>query len=89
MEIEPWGRNGLRVRCTQSREIKQDWISALINQGDYQANIEIHPTGASLQNGEIKANINSKGELSFLMLMTERIIKRKANSSDFDPGQSL
>jgi alpha-D-xyloside xylohydrolase len=66
MEIEPWGRNGLRVRCTQSSEIKRDWISALLNQGDYQADIEIGLNGASIQNGEIKANIGSKGELSFI-----------------------
>jgi alpha-D-xyloside xylohydrolase len=66
MEIEPWGHNGLRVRCTQSSEIKPDWVSALINQGDYQAEIEIDLNGASIQNGEIKANISSKGELAFI-----------------------
>ena len=55
VELEPWGQNGIRVRCTQSREIRQDCISALINQGDYQAVIEIHSSGASLQNGEIQA----------------------------------
>ena len=65
-KLEPWGRNAVRVRCTRSREIKRDWISALINQGDDQAVIEIDPNGASLQNGEIKASINSKGELSFI-----------------------
>jgi alpha-D-xyloside xylohydrolase len=66
IEIEPWGRNGLRVRCTQSSKIKRDWINALINQGDYQADIEILVNGASIQNGEIKTNISSKGELSFM-----------------------
>ncbi len=65
IEIEPWGRNGLRVRCTQSGEIKQDWISALINPGDYQAELEIHSNGASIRNGEMKAVISSKGEISF------------------------
>ena len=34
VELKPWGRNGIRVQSTQSREIKQDWISALINQGE-------------------------------------------------------
>jgi alpha-D-xyloside xylohydrolase len=64
--IEPWGRNGLRVRCTQSSEIRRNCINALINQGDYQSDIEIHSNEASIQNGEIKANISSKGELSFI-----------------------
>jgi alpha-D-xyloside xylohydrolase len=65
LEIEPWGRNGLRVRCTQSGEIKRDWINALINPGDYQAELEIHSNGASIRNGEMKAVISSKGEISF------------------------
>jgi alpha-D-xyloside xylohydrolase len=78
IEIEPWGRNGLRVRCTQSSEIKRDWINALINQGDYQADIEIHLNGASIQNGEVKANINSKGELSFVNVIGgKELLKEK------------
>jgi hypothetical protein len=60
IEIEPWGRNGLRVRCTQSNEIKRDWINALINPGDYQAELEILSNGASIRNGEMKANVSSK-----------------------------
>jgi alpha-D-xyloside xylohydrolase len=66
IEIEPWGRNGLRVRCTQSSEIKQDWINALINPGDYQSELDIHPNGASIRNGDMKAVISSKGEISFI-----------------------
>ena len=66
IELKPWGRNGIRVRSTQSREIKQDWISALINQGDNQASIEFISGEASLKNGEIKARINFRGELSFI-----------------------
>jgi len=70
IELEPWGRNAVRVRCTRSREIKWDWISALINKGDDQARIEIEASGASLQNGEMIARINSKGEMSFLNATT-------------------
>ena len=66
VELQPWGRNGIRVQSAQSREIKQDWVSALINQGDHQASMELYSGGASLQNGEIKARVNSKGELSFI-----------------------
>jgi alpha-D-xyloside xylohydrolase len=64
--LKPWGRNGIRVQSTQSGEIKQDLISALINQGENQANVEIFSGGANIQNGEIKAAISSKGELSFI-----------------------
>jgi alpha-D-xyloside xylohydrolase len=66
IELEPWGRNGIRVRSTQSTEVKLDWVNALINQGDNQAKIEFYSGGASLQNGGIKAIISSKGELSFI-----------------------
>lgn len=78
IKVEPWGRNAVRVRCTQSREIKEDWISALINRGDYQATIEIDRNGASLRNGELKAEINSKGELSFMNVVTgNELLKEK------------
>ena len=77
IEIEPWGRNGLRVRCTQSSEINHDGINALINQGNYQADIEIHLNGASIQNGEIKANISSKGELSFINVNNKKELLKK------------
>jgi alpha-D-xyloside xylohydrolase len=78
LEIVPWGRNSVRVRSTQSKEIKQDWISALINQGDYQASIDILPTGASLQNGDIRACISSSGELSFIAVESgKELVKDK------------
>ena len=65
IEIEPWGRNGLRVRCTKSNEINRDWVNALINPGDYQAELEIHSNGASIRNGEMKAIVSSQGEISY------------------------
>jgi len=77
IKVEPWGRNGIRVRSTQSNEINQNWISALINQGDNQPKIEIGPGEASLQNGTIKAGINSKGELSFINIMSDKELIRE------------
>jgi len=78
IELEPWGRNGIRVQSTQSREIKRDWVNALINQGDNQASVELYSGGASLQNGGIKARINSKGELSFINVNSgKELLKEK------------
>ena len=65
VQLEPWGPDGIRVRCSPTGEIKQDWINALINRGDANAEINIGDSGASLRNGKIKANISSQGELSF------------------------
>ena len=78
LEIVPWGRNSVRVRTTQSSEIKLDWTNALINQGDYQVIIDIQPSEASLQNGEIKACINSSGQLSFFDVNSgQELVKEK------------
>ena len=78
LEIVPWGRDGIRVRATQSNEIKRDWTNALINQGDYQTSIDIQPSGASLQNGEIKACISSSGQLSFFDVNSDQeLVKEK------------
>ncbi|MBI9050190.1 MAG: glycoside hydrolase family 31 protein [Anaerolineaceae bacterium] len=79
LEIEPWGRNAMRVRCTPSREIKQDWISALINKGDFQAEIIINENEVSIQNGHIKINLSSRGELSFINTKKgQEFLKEKA-----------
>jgi alpha-D-xyloside xylohydrolase len=66
LEIEPWGSDGIRVRTTRLPEIKRDWISALLPREDYQAQIEISETGASLRNGSIVAKVDASGELSFV-----------------------
>jgi len=76
--LDAWGPNGIRVRCTQLGELKQDCISALMNQGDHEANIEIASAEASLQNGQIRARINSKGELSFVnVAQGKELLKEK------------
>ena len=75
--LKPWGRNGIRVQSTQSGEIKQGLISALINQGENQANVEVFSGGASIQNGEIKADISSKGELSFINVKSGKELLRE------------
>jgi len=65
LQIEAWGRDGVRLRATKLTGIRQDWISALDNPGGYPAVIEIHETGASLRNGLITVKIGSRGELTF------------------------
>jgi hypothetical protein len=49
LNIVPWGRDGIRVRATRLNAIKHDWISALINQGNDLAQIEINESGARLR----------------------------------------
>jgi alpha-D-xyloside xylohydrolase len=78
VEIQPWGRSGIRVQSTQSREIKPDWISALIAEGRHRVKIEIKLSGASLQNGDLKVVVNTKGELTFVNTIQNReLLKEK------------
>jgi alpha-D-xyloside xylohydrolase len=65
LELEAWGPNGIRVRCTQASDIKPDCVGALIGRGEKRALIEINPARASIQNGQLKAKVNANGELSF------------------------
>ena len=65
LKIEPWGRDSVRVRATRLNAIKEDWINALLDQGEYPAEIEIHDMTASLRNGSILVSISSQGELTF------------------------
>ena len=66
LQIEPWGRDGIRIRATKGNAVRQDWIGALQNQGGYPAEIEIHDTGASLRNGALIVKIGARGDLTFL-----------------------
>jgi alpha-D-xyloside xylohydrolase len=66
--IEPWGRDGLRVRVTPLPEIiDKPW--ALTEPVDAQATIEISDTGATIRNGKISARIQDiltqRGHLQF------------------------
>jgi len=54
--IEPWGRDGLRVRVTPLSEIiDRQW--ALTEPVDAQATIEISDTEATIRNGNVSARI--------------------------------
>jgi alpha-D-xyloside xylohydrolase len=78
LEIEPWGRNGVRVRATRLSAIKPDWISALLEPVDYPAEIEIQTTFASLRNGALLVRVGARGELSFANADTgQELLKEK------------
>jgi alpha-D-xyloside xylohydrolase len=78
LQLEPWGRDGVRIRATKLHSVQQDWIGALQNPGEYPADIEIHETGASLRNGEMIVKIDVRGELTFLNVHTgAELLKEK------------
>ena len=78
LKIEPWGRDSIRVRATRLNAIKEDWISALLEQGEYLAEIEIHEAAASLRNGTLLVNVSARGELTFINALTDlELLKEK------------
>lgn len=78
LKIEPWGRNGIRVRATRLNMIKSDWISALLVQADCPGEIEIRESGASLRNDAILVRVSTRGELTFLNATTgQELLKEK------------
>jgi alpha-D-xyloside xylohydrolase len=78
LKIEPWGRNGVRVRATRLNIIKSDWISSLLAQADCSAVIEIGESGASLRNGAMLVRVSTFGELTFLNAGTgQELLKEK------------
>ena len=65
MWIEPWGENALRVRaCKQCQMPTEDW--ALMNRGNYPAEIQVTSEGASIRNGSITAKVSRAGVLTFV-----------------------
>jgi alpha-D-xyloside xylohydrolase len=63
--VEPWGANSLRVRATELAVMqKEDW--ALLPQEASNVQISVVGQTASIQNGNIRAEISAGGRLTFL-----------------------
>ena len=64
LRIEPWGENALRVRAwKQAEPDPQDW--ALLPQDGCDPVIEVREDGGSIVNGNIRAELNLIGKLTF------------------------
>ena len=64
LRIEPWGKNSLRVRAWKQAQLDpQDW--ALLPQEDCECTIEVREDGGSIVNGNIRAELNLIGKLTF------------------------
>ncbi len=67
VQIEPWGRDSLRVRATLGPEIRDNLPNALLEPAPpAQAKIEIGTERATLRNGAITAEVAADGGLRFL-----------------------
>jgi alpha-D-xyloside xylohydrolase len=65
MQIEPWGRDSLRVRATISTGIRDDLLSVLLPPAETDAQITIGAEGATIRNGALTASISPEGLIRF------------------------
>src|SRR5438094_1756884 len=65
VQIEPWGRDSLRVRSTISAGIRDDLLSVLLPPAETQTQITIGPEGATIRNGAISASVSPEGIIRF------------------------
>jgi alpha-D-xyloside xylohydrolase len=57
VQVEPWGRDSLRVRATMGPEVRDDLPGALLEPTATQAQVEIDGERATVRNGAIAARV--------------------------------
>ena len=82
LQIEPWGKNGLRVRATQNRGFIEDELGALLpgsEGGQPYANVSVTTNRvagtAEIVNGKIRCTISCKGKLRFYNEKNELLLE--------------
>jgi hypothetical protein len=70
VQIEPWGRDSLRVRATVEPAIRDDLPGALLEPISTGAQIKIDPDGATTRNGAVMAEIAQTGKIRFVNAVT-------------------
>ena len=73
VKIEPWGKNGLRVRCSPNGKIC-DKMGALLEGEAPVAQIQIDGDTGSIKNGKASAHIDKNGKISFFNDKNEPLI---------------
>ncbi len=66
LQIEPWGRDSLRVRSTVNASIGKSMVNVLLPPAQTDAHISIAEQGASITNGAITARVSPDGLLRFI-----------------------
>jgi len=65
VQIEPWGRDSLRVRATISAGLRDDLLSVLLPPAETDAQITIGAEGATIRNGALTASVSPEGLIRF------------------------
>ena len=77
LQLEPWGRNSLRIRGTKTSEISREPWALL--EPDIKCKAEIHVDGkrASITNGKITAQFNEYGWLTYYNQKKETLLEER------------
>lgn len=86
LQIEPWGKNSLRIRSTKQAEfINNDW--ALLPQESCEIEIKIENNEAYIENGKIHARIDKEGKITFYNdkndVLLEEYVRNRTNVNRF------
>jgi alpha-D-xyloside xylohydrolase len=73
LRIEPWGKDSLRVRATRGQEI-MELPGALLEPVPNKVEIHIDESGATIQNGNLQAEMMSDGHLIFRNVRTDKVV---------------
>ncbi len=66
IRVEPWGTNSLRVRATVNRSFNDESLSTLLSPTKSEAKIIINASNATITNGCITAEVQTRGNLRFI-----------------------
>ncbi|NRT87161.1 glycoside hydrolase family 31 protein [Clostridium beijerinckii] len=86
LQIEPWGKNSLRIRSTKQAEfINNDW--ALLPQESCEIEIKIENNEAYIENGKIHTRIDKEGKITFYNdkndVLLEEYVRNRKNVNRF------
>ncbi len=76
LQLEPWGKNSLRIRGTKTAAVSQEpW--ALLEPEACEAQIQVDGKTASITNGKIRAEFNQFGWLTYYNQKGEVLLEER------------
>ncbi len=90
--VEPWGANSLRVRATELAVMQEeDW--ALLPQETSNVQISVVGQTASIQNGNIRAEISAGGRLTFFnragKVLLQEYVRNRADIQEYKSALNI
>ena len=90
LQLEPWGKDSLRVRSTEARCLPEEAWALLPSEPCGDADIAIEETGARITNGKITASVSMTGKIRFYNQKGALLLEEYArNKKGFLPGEDI